>query len=200
MRKSAPNKSSSKSASNLSALSKLKAAAEKRGGSRPLTARAVAELCGVELKTVHNWAAEGLITHFRTPGRHLRFQADDVIDFLENCGYKLSESETVGSALVVAKGSLKTKLKRALKGLPTEWADNPLPALVVAGRTQPDAVLVEPRLLAEVSANSFFSALSKALPKAKLFCLGGAGRVPLHSTRLNPTDLSELRAELGLSS
>lgn len=47
-----------------------------------LTASDVADLCEVDLKTIHNWVERGCIPHFRTPGRHLRFQALDVARFL----------------------------------------------------------------------------------------------------------------------
>jgi excisionase family DNA binding protein len=197
--RSSSAESSAADTSDATQLQRLKASLQGRHPSRPLTARAVAELCGVELKTVHNWAAEGLIGHFRTPGRHLRFQAEAVVRFLDDCGYRLSESETVGSALVLAHGSVRSQLRRALKGLPTEWIDKPLSALVMAGKTQPDAVVVESSLLADVSPNLFFTALSHALPKARLYCLGGNGRAPGASTRVDLKDMGRLRAELGLS-
>lgn len=52
--------------------------------SKPLTTPAVARMIGVDLKTVHNWVAKGEIKHFRTPGRHLRFEFCDVMEFIEN--------------------------------------------------------------------------------------------------------------------
>jgi excisionase family DNA binding protein len=48
----------------------------------PLRVREVAALCGVEQKTVHNWVARGMIAHFRTPGRHVRFLPAEVADFV----------------------------------------------------------------------------------------------------------------------
>ena len=39
------------------------------------TASDVARFCQVDLKTIHNWADKGEIRHFRTPGRHLRFDS-----------------------------------------------------------------------------------------------------------------------------
>jgi hypothetical protein len=47
-------------------------------GLPPLTTRAVADRCGVDVKTVHIWASRGLLPHFRTPGGHLRFLDGDV--------------------------------------------------------------------------------------------------------------------------
>ncbi len=54
-----------------------------------LTASDVASLCEVDLKTIHNWVDRGCIPHFRTPGRHLRFQAVDVASFLREWGYAI---------------------------------------------------------------------------------------------------------------
>lgn len=51
---------------------------------RPMTAREFADLCGVDLKTVHTWVGRGLVASFRTPGRHLRFLPDEVREFLES--------------------------------------------------------------------------------------------------------------------
>lgn len=48
---------------------------------RPMTTRQVAHACGVELKTVHNWADNGELAHFRTPGKHLRFLPAEVRAF-----------------------------------------------------------------------------------------------------------------------
>jgi excisionase family DNA binding protein len=54
-----------------------------RASTRPVTAREFADLCGVELKTVHGWVSRGVVASFRTPGRHLRFLPSEVRAFLE---------------------------------------------------------------------------------------------------------------------
>lgn len=54
-----------------------------------LTASDLAALCEVDLKTIHNWVDRGRIAHFRTPGRHLRFRAADVAEFLRAWGYSV---------------------------------------------------------------------------------------------------------------
>src|SRR4029453_8151393 len=54
-----------------------------------LTASDLATLCEVDLKTIHNWVDRGRIPHFRTPGRHLRFRAADVAEFLRAWGYSV---------------------------------------------------------------------------------------------------------------
>ncbi len=59
----------------------------KRGG--VLTATEVAQLVSCDLKTLHNYANAGRIEHFRTPGRHLRFQPGAVVVFLKAWGYEV---------------------------------------------------------------------------------------------------------------
>lgn len=49
----------------------------------------MAEWCDVDLKTIHNWANKGQLPHFRTPGRHLRFKAEDARAFLAKYGYPI---------------------------------------------------------------------------------------------------------------
>jgi len=47
-----------------------------------LSAAELARVCGVDLKTIHHWAAKGKIPGQRTAGGHLRFWPLDVVDFL----------------------------------------------------------------------------------------------------------------------
>lgn len=62
------------------------------------TARDMARICGVDLKTIHNWVERGRIQHFRTPGRHLRFHPSDVAKFLRTWGFTFPpELEDVGA-------------------------------------------------------------------------------------------------------
>src|SRR5678815_5037851 len=65
------------------------------------TASEFAHLCGVDLKTIHNWADKGQIRHFRTPGRHLRFRRLDVVDFLRKYGYPVPEALRSGKPRVI---------------------------------------------------------------------------------------------------
>jgi excisionase family DNA binding protein len=53
-----------------------------RARARLLSAVQVARYCGVDLKTIHNWANKGKIPCHRTTGRHLRFHPLDVVSFL----------------------------------------------------------------------------------------------------------------------
>lgn len=57
-------------------------------------AQMLADICEVDLKTVHHWAERGKIAHHRTEGRHLRFRRNDVVKFLRAHGYPLPASIT----------------------------------------------------------------------------------------------------------
>lgn len=182
------------------ALRKLRTAANGPRGAEPLTARGVAELCGVELKTVHNWAAEGIIGHFRTPGRHLRFQAVDVIRFLEECGCAVPASPDVAQALVVVDGPLRRRLRRILRGLQAEFVAEPLGALIAAGRLRPDAIIVVCDSLAGVSVPAYLAALQKGFPEANILCVESdkGSRIPDRYQVIPVEELTALRAWLGL--
>jgi excisionase family DNA binding protein len=57
-----------------------------------LSATQVARFCGVDLKTIHNWANKGKIPGTRTTGRHLRFRPLDVVDFLRAYEFGLPDA------------------------------------------------------------------------------------------------------------
>ncbi|MCU0691424.1 MAG: helix-turn-helix domain-containing protein [Polyangiaceae bacterium] len=81
-----------------------------------LTASEVAELCEVDLKTIHNWVERGCIPHFRTPGRHLRFRVADVASFLRDWGYAIPRrfyAEIAQAVLVVGSRDALTVVTRA---------------------------------------------------------------------------------------
>jgi excisionase family DNA binding protein len=82
-----------------------------------LTASDLATLCEVDLKTIHNWVDRGRIAHFRTPGRHLRFRAADVAEFLRAWGYSVPrELARASSRTVMVIGTKDTvaQVQRAL--------------------------------------------------------------------------------------
>lgn len=54
-----------------------------------LKAGEVAAICGVDLKTIHNWVDRRSMPHFRTPGRHLRFKHEEVVPWLISFGYTM---------------------------------------------------------------------------------------------------------------
>jgi excisionase family DNA binding protein len=61
-----------------------------------VTASQLAKVCQVDLKTIHNWCDKGTLTHFRTPGRHIRFKSTDVVAFLRKHRYPIPD-ELIGS-------------------------------------------------------------------------------------------------------
>lgn len=63
------------------------------GNDELLTAPKVAALLQCDLKTVHNWANNGKIKYFRTPGRHLRFLTSDVHEFMESRGFPVPKAK-----------------------------------------------------------------------------------------------------------
>jgi excisionase family DNA binding protein len=49
----------------------------------------VAAVCGVDVKTVHNWCKLKDMPHIRTPGRRLRFKLPEVVPWLAKYGYTI---------------------------------------------------------------------------------------------------------------
>ena len=81
------------------------------------TAPQVAKICSTDLKTIHNWVNRGEIKSFRTPGRHLRFRRQDILDFLNRFGYPIPDGFSPSrKRVVLCEGSDATRrsLKRAL--------------------------------------------------------------------------------------
>lgn len=62
----------------------------------------LADLCKVDLKTIHNWVDKGHLAAFRTPGRHLRFKAADVLAFMTKFGYPVPTALAASVAVTEA--------------------------------------------------------------------------------------------------
>lgn len=110
------------------------------------TAPQVAKICSTDLKTIHNWVNRGEIKFFRTPGRHLRFRRQDVMDFLIRYGYPVPDGFAPARPRVVIidsdEGNLRG-LKRSLsKDLDVQAFEDHLDALLAIGRERPALVLV----------------------------------------------------------
>jgi hypothetical protein len=57
------------------------------------TGSEVAAICDVDLKTIHNWIDKGRgPEHFKTPGRHLRFEPVKVARWLRERGMPVPQS------------------------------------------------------------------------------------------------------------
>ena len=167
-----------------------------------LTASDLAALCEVDLKTIHNWVDRGRIAHFRTPGRHLRFKAADVAEFLRAWGYTVPRELARASSrsmLVLGSKDAMAHVTRALgEGAPIRHASHPYDALIHAGADPADTYLVEVRALpSEVEVASFFEALHRASPQATFVALSDeAAAVPPFATRIGRTDAQALKALL----
>jgi len=151
---------------------------------RPLTAREVAKRCGVDLRTVHHWVADDLIAHFRTPGRHLRFDVSAIERFLSQRTRApiTPQRQPRFDVLVVASGKVRTQLRRSLAGLISGCPDDPYTALVLAGSLQPRCVVLEAGALRDLDAEAYAKAITTGLPAATLFWFGnstapGAGAI-----------------------
>lgn len=143
---------------------------------RPLTARQVAELCGVELKTVHNWVLEGRIEHFRTPGRHLRFPRAAVSAFLSTCGYEAATQRRPKLAAVVVSAGRSGVVRNALRGFSlTVVADVPS-ALVVVARDEPSLLLFELTPGRPPPDTFTLQALARLVPKVQVVLFGKLAR------------------------
>lgn len=110
------------------------------------TAPQVAKICSTDLKTIHNWVNRGEIKSFRTPGRHLRFRREDILDFLTRFGYPIPEGFAPTRKRVVLYDAEENSLrafKRVLaKDFEVEAFSDQVDALLAIGRDRPSLVLI----------------------------------------------------------
>jgi excisionase family DNA binding protein len=117
-----------------------------RSGGRLLTATQVARMCGVDVKTIHNWVGKGRIRGHRTDGRHLRFWPLDVVDFLR--AWELGVPESLQSArlrvlVVDDDAAALAACKRALsRRFELTTTDDLVDAIVAAATLRPDVLIV----------------------------------------------------------
>ncbi|MEZ4371709.1 MAG: helix-turn-helix domain-containing protein [Polyangiaceae bacterium] len=136
----------------------------------PLTTRQVAELLGCGVKTVHNWVADGRIPHFRTPGRHLRFRAEDVAEFMRRSGFPVPDELSCRCPLLlVAEDS-----RAGLLGLPRGAIslENPLDALVMCPSHRPLMVVVVAEQMVGVDLKAFRAAIDRACDDCRVVWVG----------------------------
>ena len=171
-------------------------------GEKLLTASDLATLCEVDLKTIHNWVDRGRIAHFRTPGRHLRFRAADVAEFLRAWGYSVPRELARASArtgLVVGSKDTVSHVTRTLGDtMPLRDVKHPYDALVLAGADPPDVFLVDAKSVgADVDLERWLEALNRACPDARLVVLSDeTAEVPTFATHMGRMDAQGLRALL----
>ncbi len=176
-----------------------------------LTASDLAALCEVDLKTIHNWVDRGRIPHFRTPGRHLRFRAADVAEFLRAWGYTVPRELARASArtiLAVGTNETLTLVHRALgeggappgappasSGQPVRLVGHPYDALIFAGSDPGDVYVIDIKLIAaEIEPGAMFEALHRASPQAILIALADEPvGLPTFVTRVGRGDTAGLK-------
>lgn len=170
-------------------------------GEKLLTASDLATMCEVDLKTIHNWVDRGRIPHFRTPGRHLRFRAPDVAEFLRTWGYSvprsLARQSTRGALVLASAATFERVAQSAPDGLQLRHATDPYDALVYAGAEPADAFVIELDVIgAEISAR-WFEAVHRAAPDARCLAIGGAAAaLPRFVERVDAEDASALQRAL----
>ena len=114
------------------------------------TASQIARFCQVDLKTIHNWADRGQISHFRTPGRHLRFRRPHVLDFLRKYGYPIPEeldAERPRVAVLVGAADSRDAVLDALRSdfEVVDYSDA-VDGLLRIGEQPPDAIVLGPKI------------------------------------------------------
>lgn len=164
-----------------------------------LTASDLAALCEVDLKTIHNWVDRGRIAHFRTPGRHLRFRAADVAEFLRAWGYTVPRElarQSSRTVLVVGSKDTAAHVTRTLgEGVPLRHAAHPYDALVLAGSEPADVYVVDLKEVArDVDADAVLEALHRASAQATFVVLSDeAASVPAFASRMGRNDAHALK-------
>ncbi len=110
------------------------------------TASKVAKICSVDLKTIHNWVGRGEIQSFRTPGGHLRFRRQDIIEFLQRYSYPIPEGFAPAKhrVAILAEDEMLLPLKRSLsKDFDVEGYTDSVDALLGIGGNCPDLLVVD---------------------------------------------------------
>lgn len=167
-----------------------------------LTASDLAALCEVDLKTIHNWVDRGRIAHFRTPGRHLRFKAADVAEFLRAWGYSVPRElarATSRSMMAIGTKDTMAHIARSLgEGVPVRHMNHPYDALIYAGSDPADVYIVDVRPVSgEVDMTSLFEALHRACPQGTFVALSDEPvSLPPFVTRVARADAQQLKAVL----
>lgn len=170
-------------------------------GEKLLTASDLAALCEVDLKTIHNWVDRGRIAHFRTPGRHLRFRAVDVAEFLRAWGYTVPRELARASArsvVVVGGKEALSHVTRALEGVQVRHIPHAYDALVFAGSDPADVHIIDVAALAsDIDVGRMLETLHRACPQSTFIAMADEfPGMPSFVTRVGRADLSALKALL----
>jgi excisionase family DNA binding protein len=167
-----------------------------------LTASDLASLCEVDLKTIHNWVDRGRIPHFRTPGRHLRFRAADVAEFLRTWGYavprELAKASSRSTLVIGTKETQGLVVRTIGEGtVPLRLATHPYDALVLAGIEPPDVYVADVKAIAaDIDVIGMLEALHRATPEASFIAVidDGAAELPPFVAAVARADASKLHS------
>jgi excisionase family DNA binding protein len=152
-----------------------------RARSRLLSATQVARHCGVDLKTIHNWANKGKIPCHRTTGRHLRFRPLDVVSFLR--AYELGLPESLRDArlhVLVVDPDAQTcaAVRRALgRRFEVVACGHVVDALLLTATLLPDVFVAGDVSPLDVSAISARLRANEATRHVRVVALGDPARV-----------------------
>jgi len=161
----------------------------------------------VDLKTIHNWVERGCIPHFRTPGRHLRFQAVDVAKFLREWGYAIPRrfyAEIAQSVVVLGSKDAVAFVQKAVgPNIAVYGVDDLYACLLHIGAEPTSAVVIETPIADNVadSLSGAVGALQRAFTSMTVVLLGddaaanladnlGVAVVPLGDSKALRTSLS----------
>jgi excisionase family DNA binding protein len=175
-----------------------------------LTASDLAALCEVDLKTIHNWVDRGRIAHFRTPGRHLRFRAADVAEFLRAWGYSVPRELSRATARTILVAGSKESLAAVTRALgegaapppgqpsasqPVRLAAHAYDALIFAGSDPADVYVIDVRAVAEeTDPTALLEALHRASAQATFVALADEPvSLPPFATRVGRGDTAGLK-------
>jgi len=162
------------------------------------TAPQVAKICSVNLKTIHNWVERGEMKSFRTPGRHLRFRREDVLEFLSRFGYPVPDGFQPAKRRIVVisdNGILRPLARSLSRDYDVEAFSDQVDALLAIGQQRPDLVLVNTD--SGQNAKHLVDRLSVTSDKSPVVAFGltnlGDGRIEFVQT----TEIKEIRRRVG---
>jgi excisionase family DNA binding protein len=176
---------------------------DQRAGRRGtfLGANDIARLCDVDLKTIHNWVDRGVLPHFRTPGRHLRFRPEHVATFLRTWGYAVPASLRDAApkrVAVIGPKKVERLAQQAIEGVGIELCalEHPYDALLTVALEPASAYVIDADALGRDALETFTSALHRAAPTATITVVGAADGDVLDGALGARRDLAALRTAL----
>jgi excisionase family DNA binding protein len=166
-----------------------------------LGANDIARICDVDLKTIHNWVDRGVLPHFRTPGRHLRFRPEHVAAFLRAWGYAVPASLRDAASkhvAVIGPKKLERLVKQALEDAPFDVRalEHAYDGLLTVATEPAYAYVIDVDVVGRGVVAQYTSAMRRAAPDAVLVVVGAADGGVADDVISARCDVAELRAAL----